>query len=191
MSNHKPSYQYTSDYEHDDLPLRERPSRNYIRPILSVILLLILLVGAAYSAVAPWLQKLLEPSGDDFRVVLTGVSDQDCDGSPRVNLQGSLEPTQTLCICGQLYTDESTVDYWLYIYTEAGRVWASQALNDQRQGAFCRVWHLPKRLEIGRYALAIKSHPRLEPSNRLWFSVRQPYSPSASLSSSLASAVLP
>lgn len=191
MSNHKPSDYYTSDYEHDNLPLRERPSRNFIRPILSVVLLLILLGGASYRAVAPWLRELLQPSGDDFRVVLTGVTGQDCDGSPRVNLQGSLEPTQTLCICGQLYTDESPVDYWLYLYTDAGQVWDSQAVNNQRQGPFCRVWGLTQQLEVGRYALAIKAHPRLDPNNRLWFSVRQPYSPSASLSSSLASAVLP
>ncbi|MCB9437472.1 MAG: hypothetical protein H6673_10840 [Anaerolineales bacterium] len=171
--------------------MRERPSRNYIRPILSVVLLLILLGGVSYRAVAPWLRELLQPSGDDFRMVLTGVTDQDCDGSSHVNLQGALEPTQTLCICGQLYTDESSVDYWLYMYTESGQVWANQSVKNQPQGAFCRVWHLPKQLEIGRYALAVRANPRLDPSNRLWFSVRQSYSPSASLSSSLASAALP
>lgn len=182
MDNHKPYNQYTSDIEHDDFPERERPARNYIRPILSVVLLLVLLIGAAYSAVAPWLRELITPSGDNFEAVLTGVSDQTCQDAPRVTLQGSLEPTDHLCICGQLYTPESSVDYWFYLYTESGRVWAQQAVKNQGQGAFCREWKLAETLEVGRYALVIKPHPRLDPINRLWFSVR--YASSASVSDS-------
>lgn len=189
MDNHKSYNSYTDTIEHDDFPIQEHTAPNYLRPILAVVLVLILLTGTAYSAVAPWLRQQLSPIGDEFEIVLTGISGQACQDAPHVTLQGSLEPTETLCICGQLYTTEANVDYWLYLYTETGRVWARQSVKNQQQGAFCRVWHLPEPLNIGRYALAILPHPRREPTNRLWFSVRQPYSPSASVSSSVSVAL--
>lgn len=164
--------------------VEEAPPKNYIRPIIAIIMVMLLILSVSYTT----LQSLLleqndssiasKGSSSDFDVVLTGISTTttNCQNAPRVTLSGTYVPTAHLCICGSLYTDETTVNYVLRLRTVGGSLLEQTDIRNQSEGAFCQHWKLSDVLEEGRYRVELASTRNSQPIQTMWLTVAdQPF----------------
>ncbi len=164
--------------------VEEAPPKNYIRPIIAIIMVMLLILSVSYTT----LQSLLleqnnssisfDESSRNFDVVLTGVSTTttNCQNAPRITLGGTSIPTSHLCICGSLYTDESTVNYVLRLRTVGGNLLEQTDVRNQSQGTFCQHWKLSDVLEEGRYMVEFASTHNSQPIQTIWLTIAdQPF----------------
>jgi hypothetical protein len=162
------------DFEFRNAPepyeLEPPPSRNYLRPIIAILLVLVLIGGSAYAALRPWFAP------DEFAAVLTGVTEAnaDCRNAPRVNATGVLNPTRRLCVCGRIIPlEEGEIDYYLRVY-DGNRedLLYREKISRPGGGAFCNRLSLDNMLTGGRYLIEISNGRRAPEIAILRFSVR-------------------
>ena len=159
----------------------QTPPRNYIRPVIAIMMVLLLILSVSYTT----LQSIFEKSSDrpvpvtpNFDAILTGASTTttDCQDAPRVTLGGTNPPTNRLCVCGSLYTDESTVNYLLRLRSVEGNIVAQIELSNQTEGSFCQLWQFSNTIAEGRYAIEIAPNTASQSVEVIWMTIAtQPF----------------
>lgn len=149
-------------------PPAEQPQRNFIRPVLAVLVVVALVGGSLYAALRPY---LVNRTTDDFSAVLVGVVAQEqCDNITVTDRP--LLPTRNLCVCGRLFSSDGLdVNFTLELLGENDQSLVTKRVEGHRTGRFCYRWRLSESLSNGRYVIEIKPGPDAAPLARLRFRV--------------------
>ena len=150
-------------------------TRNWLRKLVALVMIVALVGGTGYGAFQFMLDTFWGP--DNFTAILTSVeipqSNKNCNGVKQVNPVGSIEPTRTLCVCGQLLADGvDDVSYYLRIKDIDDKVVLREKFKEQQVGEFCQRMTFEKTLANGRYVLEISAAKRSEAIAWYRFSVR-------------------
>lgn len=153
---------------------REPPpsKRNYLTPIIGILLVIILVGGSLYAALRPFVNK----SGTtNFNAILTGISAQrDCDDAPRITRYGTITPTRDLCVCGRIFTETGeNATFFLRLKNNNNATITTKRIKAQRPGYFCQHMGVEKGLLEGGYILEISPTDQHAPITWLRFSVIQ------------------
>ncbi len=145
-------------FYYDNEPSR----RNYIRPLIAIVLVIVLLAAGSYAALRPWLHQ-----DADFDAVLLGISADYCGNIHRQRII----PTNVLCVCGRLFAEADSISYSLWLRTAEGETLGQYQAESQTDQTFCHQVRLPSRLETGRYAIEIRPLAGDRVIDTYWFDV--------------------
>lgn len=160
---------------------QEAPSRNYFRPIVAIIMVLLIILSVSYRTLQSIFldrDNAVVTVNANFDVVLTGISTttDNCQAAPHVTLGGTFSPSRRLCICGSLYTDESSVNYVFRLRTVQGNLVAQTERSNQTESSFCHRWELSNTLEEGRYVLELAVNRTSPAIETIWITIAiQPF----------------
>jgi hypothetical protein len=156
--------------EPDDESGGRTRSRLYRRAV-ALLMVLVLLAGAIFAAIRPW---LLDRSSPSFDAVLTGVAVAagDCANVAPLGQGETFTPVYGLCVCGRLYPYKAEVNYRVELRTTGGARLGRWLYHDQRRGPFCHLVRLEPPLLEGRYILELFAEHTRQPTARLYFSIQ-------------------
>jgi len=146
------------------------PKRNYLTPIIAILLVAILVGGGLYSALVPFLNI---KGTTDFTAILTGiVSANDCDDVPHITPYGAIQPTKSLCVCGRLFTPGGEkATFVLRLKDSSGDTITTRSIRAQKPGVFCQRLKIDRGLSQGRYVIEMSPSAQSPPVAWLHFSV--------------------
>lgn len=150
--------------EHE-LETRHDWQNRRLRQFIAIIMVITLMGGTGYGA----FQFMIDTfwGADDFAAVLTAVEvppTNTCKGVQQVNPVGSIQPTRSLCVCGQLLPEKADdeVTYYLRVKNLDEKVILREKFKEQRAGKFCQILHFDKVLSNGRYLIEISGAKQSE-----------------------------
>jgi hypothetical protein len=155
---------------------QESSSRNYIRPIIAIFMVLLLILSISYTTLQSMLldqDTNIQNVNTNFDIVLTGLSTTttDCQEAPHVTLGGTYSRSRRLCICGSLYTEESAVNYVLRLRDVQGNILEQTEKLNQNGGSFCHLWELSNIVEEGRYAIEVAANRQSAVMETIWMTI--------------------
>ncbi len=146
-----------------------------LRQFIAIVMVVTLIGGTGYGA----FQFMIDTfwGADDFAAILTAAEvpkTNTCASVQQVNPVGNIQPTQVLCVCGQLLPEKPNdeVTYYLRIKNLDDKVILREKFEDQRVGKFCQFMQFDQVLVNGRYLIEISAAKRSEALAWYRFSVR-------------------